>query len=264
MQPIQSIQSTLINSTESVESTASVTSISLAWKICLGLAVAVFATTFVYMAFFPEKFHEIVTYTRAKIFASSAAELGDWRVALTSKHWALRTVEVLSILAIPFFLLMFPLLAAARKLPVYEEFVEGAKEGFQVAMRIIPFLVAIFAAMAMFREAGGILLLTRAAAPLLEPLHCPSEILPLVFMRPLSGSGSLAIFAELVTTHGADNLISKMAGTIMGSTETTFYVIAVYFGAVSVRRSRHAVPAGLLADAAGVVASVIICNLVFG
>ena len=158
---------------------------------------------------------------------------------------------------------MFPLYAAAKRVPVYEEFVEGAKEGFQVAIRIIPFLVAILVAVGMFRAAGGVDLLARLLSPIFQPLRFPPELLPLVLMRPLSGSGSNGIFAELVKAHGPDSLIAKMGATVMGSTETTFYVIAVYFGSVAIRRTRHAVPAGLIADLAGVIASVVICNLVF-
>lgn len=173
------------------------------------------------------------------------------------------SVEALSLLAIPFLLAFFPLYAALRRVPVYEEFVDGAKEGMEVALRIIPFLVAILVAVGMFRAAGGIDLLSRALDPLFQRIGFPSELLPLVFMRPLSGSGTMGIFAELVAAHGPDSLIVRMAGTIMGSTETTFYVIAVYFGSVAIRRTRHAVPAGLLADLAGVIASVIVCRLVF-
>lgn len=173
-------------------------------------------------------------------------------------------VDAISYLAIPFLVAFFPLYAALRRVPVYEEFVEGAKEGFQVAVRIIPYLVAIIAAVAMFRAAGGIDLLTRALGPVLAALHFPPELLPLVLMRPLSGSGANGLFAELVQANGPDSLVARMGASVMGSTETTFYVIAVYFGSVAVRRTRHAVPAGLCADAAGVVASVVICNLVFG
>ncbi len=173
------------------------------------------------------------------------------------------SIESISLLAVPFLLSFFPLYAALRRVPVYEEFVEGAKEGFQVAVRVLPFLVAILAAIGMFRAAGGITLLSRGLQPVLDWVGLPSELLPLVLMRPLSGSGTMGIFSELVTTHGPDSLIARMGGTIMGSTETTFYVIAVYFGSVAVRRSRHAVPAGLVADAAGVAASVLVCRLVF-
>jgi spore maturation protein B len=173
-------------------------------------------------------------------------------------------VEALSILAIPFLLSFFPLYAALRSVPVYEEFVEGAKEGFQVALRIIPFLVAILVAIGMFRGAGGIDMLSRALDPALKLVGFPAELLPMALMRPLSGSGSLGIFSELVATHGPDSILARMAGTIMGSTETTFYVLAVYFGSVAIRRTRHAVPAGLLADIAGIAASIIVCRIVLG
>lgn len=173
-------------------------------------------------------------------------------------------IDAVSYLAIPFLIGFFPLYAALCRVPVYEEFVEGAKEGFQVAIRIIPYLVAIMAAVAMFRAAGGIDLITKALKPALAAMSFPPDLLPLVLMRPLSGSGANGLFAELVHTHGPDSLISRMGASIMGSTETTFYVIAVYFGSVAVKRTRHAVPAGLCADLAGVVASVVICNLMFG
>jgi spore maturation protein SpmA len=173
-------------------------------------------------------------------------------------------VEAVSHLAIPFLVAFFPLYAALCGVKVYEQFVEGAKEGFQVAIRIIPYLVAIIAAIAMFRAAGGIDLISSAIGPALATLRFPAELLPLVLMRPLSGSGANGIFAELVDANGPDSLVARMGASVMGSTETTFYVIAVYFGSVAIRRSRHAVPAGLAADLAGVIASVVICNLVFG
>jgi len=173
-------------------------------------------------------------------------------------------VEAVSLLAIPFLLSFLPLYAAVRRVPVYEEFVEGAKEGVQVALRIIPFLVAILVAVGMFRGAGGIDLLSRGLDPLFQAVGFPAELLPMALMRPLSGSGTMGIFSELVTTHGPDSLLARMAGTIMGSTETTFYVLAVYFGSVAIRRTRHAVPAGLIADLTGLIASIIICRIVFG
>jgi len=177
-------------------------------------------------------------------------------------------VQAISLLAIPFLLSFFPLFAASKKLPVYDEFVEGAKEGFQVAIRIIPYLIAILVAVGMFRAAGGIEMVTRAIGPALAAIGFPVELLPLVLVRPLSGGGASGIFNELIQVGGPaggpDSLVSKMAGSIMGSTETTFYVIAVYFGSVAIRRSRHAVPAGLIADVTGVVASIIVCRLVFG
>lgn len=189
-------------------------------------------------------------------FAGSPAQAG--------RSGLLAAVDAISYLAIPFLIGFFPLYAALCRVPVYEEFVEGAKEGFQVAIRIIPYLVAIMAAVAMFRAAGGIALITKALEPALAAVSFPPDLLPLVLMRPLSGSGANGLFAELVQTHGPDSLIARMGASIMGSTETTFYVLAVYFGSVAVKRTRHAVPAGLCADLAGVVASVAICNLMFG
>jgi len=174
-----------------------------------------------------------------------------------------RSVNTLSILAIPFLLSFFPVYAATRRIKVYEEFVEGAKEGFGVILSIIPFLVTMLVAISMFKGAGGIDLLTRLLTPVLTPLQFPPDLLPLALMRPLSGSATLAILTDIIHRLGPDNIVSLMAATIYGSTETTFYVAAVYFGSVAVKQTRHAIPAGLLGDLAGVVASVIICRLVF-
>jgi spore maturation protein SpmA len=182
----------------------------------------------------------------------------------TSRSTLVNLVEAVSYLAIPFLMAFFPLYGALSRVKVYEEFVEGAKEGFQVSIRIIPYLVAIIASVAMFRAAGGINIITRFLGPALNAIQFPTELLPLVIMRPLSGSGANGLFAELVQAHGPDSLLTHMGASIMGSTETTFYVVAVYFGSVAIRRTRHAVPAGLVADLAGVTASIIICRLVFG
>jgi spore maturation protein B len=116
----------------------------------------------------------------------------------------------------------------------------------------------------MFRAAGGIDLLSAKLKPLMAVVGFPSDLLPLVLVRPLSGTGALGVFSELVKNFGPDTLISRMAGTIYGSTETTFYVLAVYFGAVGIKKTRYALLAGLTADLVGVIASVIICRLVFG
>jgi spore maturation protein SpmA len=175
-----------------------------------------------------------------------------------------RVINAISQLSIPFLLSGFPLYAMLRRVKIYEEFVDGAKEGFDVAIRIIPYLVAILVAIGMFRAAGGIDLLGRALNPLMQAVGFPSELLPMVLMRPLSGSGTLGMFSELVKQWGPDSLVSRMGGTIYGSTETTLYVLAVYFGSVGVKRTRYALLAGLTADSAGVIASVIVCRIVFG
>lgn len=175
----------------------------------------------------------------------------------------IRALNAVSLLAIPALLSFFPLFAALRGLPVYEEFVEGAKEGFQVALRIIPFLVAMLVAIGFLRGAGAIEGFTSLLRGPLEALGFPPELLPISLIRPLSGSASLAAFGDIVKTHGPDSFLARTAGTLFGSTETTFYVIAVYFGSIAVRRVRHAVWAGLAADAAGVVAAVVVCRWMF-
>ncbi len=177
--------------------------------------------------------------------------------------WVL-AVNAVSLLAIPALLSFFPLFAALRGVAVYEEFVEGAKEGFQVALRIIPFLVAMLVAIGFLRGSGAIEGMTSFLRAPLEALGFPPELLPMSLIRPLSGSASLAALSDIVKTFGPDSLLARTAATLFGSTETTFYVIAVYFGSVAVRRVRHAVWAGLIADATGVVAAVVVCRLMFG
>jgi len=175
----------------------------------------------------------------------------------------IRAITAVSVLAIPFLLSAIPLVAALRRVKVYEEFVEGAKEGFQTAVRIMPYLVAILVAIGMFRAAGGIEMMANLLAPVLGFIGFPTELLPMAFMRPLSGSGSLGVLTDIAKIHGADSLLARTAATIFGSTETTFYVLAVYFGSVAVKRTRHALAAGLVADVVGITVSVIVCRLMF-
>jgi spore maturation protein B len=142
--------------------------------------------------------------------------------------------------------------------------VEGAKEGFTTAIRIIPYLVAMLVGIAIFRASGAMDLLRALVAPITSLIGMPPEALPMAIMRPLSGSGSLGIMTELMKTHGPDSLIGIMASTMYGSSETTFYVLAVYFGAVAIKNTRHAVPVGIIADVVGMLAAVWIVNLLFG
>ena len=174
-----------------------------------------------------------------------------------------RALGVVSLLAVPFLLSFFALYAFLRQIKVYDEFVTGAKEGWQVAMRIIPYLTAILVGVRMFREAGAIEWLAKLLAPVLGPLGISADLLPLILVRPLSGSATTGLFTELVTRFGPDELISRTAATIYGSTETTFYVLAVYFGAVGIRKGRHALATGLIADATGALASILICRWMF-
>ena len=151
-----------------------------------------------------------------------------------------------------------------RKVGIYEEFVVGAKDGFDIAVRIIPYLVAILFAIGMFRASGAMDWMILGLQPVLGFFGFPAEVLPMAIIRPLTGSGSVGVMADMIATYGEDSIFVKMAGTMFGSTETTFYVIAVYFGAVGVRKTKYAVQAGLIADLTGVIMAVVICYWLFG
>jgi len=168
------------------------------------------------------------------------------------RHWIIPLI-IIAILAFGYL----------RGVKVYEVATEGAKEGFQVAIRIIPFLVMILAAIAMFKASGAFGLVADALSPLTDLLGIPAEVLPVALMRPLSGSGSFGAMSALVQSD-PDSLASFMACIMQGSTETTFYVLAVYFGAVGITRMRYAIAAGLLADVAGMGASVLLAHLFYG
>ena len=161
------------------------------------------------------------------------------------------------------FVVGIPLYGALKKINVFDVFIDGAKQGFETSIGLIPYLIAMMVAIGMLRASGFFDLINIVIAPLLRAIGMPSELLPLALIRPFSGSAATGVMAELIHTHGGDSFIAKTAATMMGSTETTFYVIAVYFGAVSIKRTRHAIPAGLLADLAGIIATVFICRYLF-
>lgn len=173
-------------------------------------------------------------------------------------------IQVVSTLAIPLIILLFVGYGVVKKVKIYETFVEGAKEGFQIAVRIIPYLVAMLVAIGIFRAGGAMEYLIALVSPATDFIGMPAEALPMAFMRPLSGSGALGIMAEILSVHGPDSFIGVLVSTIMGSTETTFYVIAVYFGAVNISKTRYALAAGLLADLAGVLGALFIVKFLFG
>ncbi len=172
-------------------------------------------------------------------------------------------LDTVSVWAIPFLLVVIPLIAMIRGVKVFDVFVDGAKEGFDVAIKIIPFLVGLLVAIGMFRASGAMDLLTNALKPVMAATGFPAELVPLAILRTLTGSGSLAFTTDLIKTHGPDSLIGRMAAVMYGSSETTFYVIAVYFGAVSVKRTRHAVPAALIGDIVAAIATVAVCMWMF-
>lgn len=173
-------------------------------------------------------------------------------------------ITELSKWAVPLLLLIIPLVAYLRGVKVYEAFVEGAEQGFQTAVKIIPFLVGMLVAISVFRASGAMDIVIAMITPLMKLIGAPSEIMPLALMRPLSGGGALGITAELIQVHGPDSLIGRLASTMQGSTDTTFFVLTVYFGSVGIKKYRHALTVGLLADITGFLASLYIVKLVFG
>ncbi len=173
-------------------------------------------------------------------------------------------ISLLAYFVIPVIVVGFPLYGLYKRVPVYESFVEGAKEGFNVAVRIIPYLVAILFAIGMFRASGAMDFLVTSLNPLLILIGFPGEVLPMAIIRPLTGSGSAGLVADMINQYGEDSIFVKMAATMFGSTETTFYVVAVYFGAVNIKKTRHAVAAGLTADFAAMIIAVWTVRLLFG
>jgi len=183
---------------------------------------------------------------------------------LGTKAWGEVVRGVLSYWMVPTLIAGLVLFGWARGVKVYESLIEGATEGFQVALRIIPYLIAILVAVSMFRASGCLGIFVSWVSPLTAAIGLPAEAVPLAVLRPLSGSGAFGVMSEILTAHGPDSFLGYLVSTMQGSTDTTFYVLAVYFGAVGIKKTRHAVPAGLLADVAGIAAAVFICHLVFG
>ncbi len=173
-------------------------------------------------------------------------------------------LEALSLIAIPLIITVFVVYAAMKKVPVYESFVAGAKGGFEVAVKIIPYLVAMLVAIGIFRASGAMHVFVTALSPLAHLIGMPPEALPMGILRPLSGSGSLGLMTDIMKRYGPDSFIGILVSTMYGSSETTFYVIAVYFGAVNVYRTRHAVAAGLIADFVGMLGALLICRILLG
>lgn len=165
--------------------------------------------------------------------------------------------------AIPVVLLLIPLVAMVRGIRVFETFVAGAEEGFVTAVKTIPYLVAMLVAVSVFRASGAMELLVQHIAPVLNVFGIPAEILPHAVMRPLSGGAALGIATELIKTHGPDSFIGRLVSTMQGSTDTTFYVLTLYFGSVGITRYRYAIISGLTADFTTLAASIFICRMMF-
>ncbi len=173
-------------------------------------------------------------------------------------------IKIVSVIAIPGFILFVLGYGHIKKVNVYDTFIEGAKEGLSTVIRIFPYMVAMFVAIGIFRSSGAMDILVKLISPITGLIGIPGEVLPLAFMRPISGIASMGVLGELYRTHGLDSFIGRLASTVMGSTETIFYTLSIYFGAVGIRKMRYTLWGSLLADLAGLLASVIICTIVFG
>ncbi len=165
---------------------------------------------------------------------------------------------------IPCFLLIVLLLATYQRLPTYELFVEGGKEGVQMAFSLLPFLVGMIVSISILRSSGAIDAFIGFISPVLAWIGFPADILPLALIRPISGTASLAVTSEMIMTHGPDSFLGRLASTMQGSTDTTLYILTIYFGSVQIKRMKYALKVGLLTDIIGIITSVIVVTIIFG
>lgn len=172
-------------------------------------------------------------------------------------------IDIISLWALPAIIIIILTVALIRKVPVYEAFIEGAKEGVKISFNIVPYLVAIIVAISMLRASGLIEYISILFPGVLDKIHMPAEILPLAFVRSLSGSAAIGVFSDIVANNDVNSYTSKLAAIMMGSSETTFYVLTVYFGAVGIRKYRYALLTGLSADLVGIIMSVIVARFFF-
>lgn len=175
----------------------------------------------------------------------------------------MNAVTLVSQLAIPIMLCVILIFGFKKKVPIYSTFLSGAEDGMKTVVQIFPAMLAILTAVAMFKASGAMDLLIFCVRPVTNLLHIPEDILPLSLLRPISGSGALGLLTELLGSAGPDSMTGRMASVIMGSTETTFYTLAVYFKSTKVQYTRGALPAALIGDLVGIIASVWICKLIF-
>ena len=172
-------------------------------------------------------------------------------------------MNFISLWALPAIIIIILTMGLLKKIPIYEVFTDGAKEGFKVSVNIIPYLVAIIVSISMLRASGIIELTGNALAPLLTGFNIPADILPVMVVRSLSGSAALGIFSDIAHALGPDNYATTLAAVMVGSSETTFYILAVNFGAVGIKKLRYSLIVGLIADCIGIVAAITVCNLMF-
>lgn len=172
-------------------------------------------------------------------------------------------LEKISLSILPIIILTILTLGIVKKIAIYEEFIEGAKDGFKVAIDIIPYLIALIVAISMFRASGALDWIANTISSLLNVLNIPKDIVPIIFTRPLSGSATLGLFSELAISNGAEAFVTKLAAIMVGSSETTFYVLSVYFGSVGIKKFRYALLTGIIADIIGIVLAIFVAHYFF-
>lgn len=172
-------------------------------------------------------------------------------------------MNIISVWALPAIIILILTFGLIRKVPLYEVFTTGAKEGFKVSVNIIPYLVAIMVGISMLRASGIIEGIGTLLSPILSHFNISADVIPLMIVRPLSGSAALGIFSDIAHNAGPDAFTTKFAAIMVGSSETTFYVLAVYFGAVGISKIRYALAVGLIADLIGIVSAILVCNWMF-
>ncbi|EKN69652.1 spore maturation protein B [Neobacillus bataviensis LMG 21833] len=170
----------------------------------------------------------------------------------------------ISLTFIPLLIGFILLYGTLKKVPTYESFVEGGKEGIKIAVSIIPFLVGMLVAISIFRASGALDALMNWIRPVMKMMGIPAEIVPLLIIRPISGTAALGMTSDLIASYGPDSFIGRLASVLQGSTDTTFYVLTVYFGAVGIKKMGDALKVGLLADVVGIIVSIIIVTFIFG
>ena len=176
----------------------------------------------------------------------------------------METITFISIWIIPCFILIVLTVATYKRLPTYELFVDGGKEGVKMAFSLLPFLVGMIVSIAILRSSGALEAFIELISPVLVFVGIPPEILPLALVRPISGTAALGMTTELIDIYGPDSFIGRLASTMQGSTDTTLYILTIYFGAVGIKRMRYALKVGLLADLIGIIASILIVTIIFG
>lgn len=172
-------------------------------------------------------------------------------------------LNAISLWALPVIICLVLTMGMVKKIPIYEVFTEGAKDGFKVAINIIPYLVAIIVAISMLRASGTIEILSHFLSGLLSRFNVPADVLPVIFVRPLSGSAALGLFSDIATNLGANSYATKLSAVMVGSSETTFYVLAVYFGSVGITKFRYALWVGIIADIIAAIMSIVVCSWLF-